>query len=81
MGEAQKALKKVLADENLKDVPLMVLANKKDLPNSMTIREVSNLLELPSYKDRMWEIQACSAVKGLGLMQAFLSVAKLIRES
>ncbi|XP_046887058.1 ADP-ribosylation factor-like protein 11 [Hypomesus transpacificus] len=81
MGEAQKALKKVLADENLKDVPLMVLANKKDLPNSMTIREVSNLLELPSYKDRMWEIQACSALKGLGLMQAFLSVAKLICES
>ncbi|XP_067116309.1 ADP-ribosylation factor-like protein 11 [Osmerus mordax] len=81
MGEAQNALKKVLAHENLKDVPLMVLANKKDLPNSMTIREVSNLLELPSYKDRMWEIQACSALKGLGLMQAFLSVAKLIRES
>ncbi|XP_062302741.1 ADP-ribosylation factor-like protein 11 [Osmerus eperlanus] len=81
MGEAQNALKKVLEDENLKDVPLMVLANKKDLPNSMTIRELSNLLELPSYKDRMWEIQACSALKGLGLMQAFLSVAKLIRES
>lgn len=42
MPEAQKALKKVLSDEKLRSVPLMVLANKKDLPNSMTIREVPN---------------------------------------
>lgn len=40
LPEAQKALKKVLSDDRLKGVPLMVLANKKDLPNSMTIREV-----------------------------------------
>lgn len=42
LPEAQKALKKVLSDEKLRSVPLMVLANKKDLPNSMTIREVPN---------------------------------------
>ena len=42
LPEAQKALKKVLSDEKLRQVPLMVLANKKDLPNSMTIREVGN---------------------------------------
>lgn len=81
MGEAQKALKKVLGDENMKGVPLMVLANKKDKPNSMTIREVSNQLDLPSYKDLTWEIQGCSALTGLGLQQAFVSVAKLIRKN
>ncbi|XP_030636640.1 ADP-ribosylation factor-like protein 11 [Chanos chanos] len=81
MGEAKKALKKVLSDENMRGVPLMVLANKKDLPNSMTIRQVSDQLDLPSYKDREWEIQACSALQGLGLQQAFLSVAKLIKKS
>ncbi|RXN32150.1 ADP-ribosylation factor 11 [Labeo rohita] len=81
MGEAQKALKKILTDEHLKGVPLMVLANKKDLPNSMTIREVSTLLELDSYTDRKWEIQACSALKGLGLQQAFTSIAKLMHKA
>ncbi|CAK6981602.1 ADP-ribosylation factor-like protein 11 [Scomber scombrus] len=79
--EAQKALKKVLSDERLRGVPLMVLANKKDLPNSLTIREISNQLDLPSYSDRLWEIQACSALRGLGLQQAFMSVAKLIKKS
>ncbi|KAL1022269.1 hypothetical protein UPYG_G00024470 [Umbra pygmaea] len=77
--EAQKALKMVLSDENMKGVPLTVLANKQDLPNSMNIRELSNQLDLPSYKHQAWEIQACSGLKGLGLHQAFLSVAKQIK--
>ncbi|KAG8004442.1 ADP-ribosylation factor-like protein 11, partial [Nibea albiflora] len=81
LPEAQKVLKKVLADEKLRGIPLMVLANKKDLPNSMTIREISKQLNLPSYTDRLWEIQACSALKGLGLQQAFMSVNKLIKKS
>ncbi len=81
MGEAQKALKKILSDEHLKGVPLMVLANKKDLPDSMTIREVSTMLELDHYTERVWEIQACSALKGLGLQQAFLSIAKLMHKA
>lgn len=41
MPEARKALKKILVEEKVANVPLMVLANKKDLPNCMTIREVS----------------------------------------
>ncbi|XP_054880180.1 LOW QUALITY PROTEIN: ADP-ribosylation factor-like protein 11 [Poeciliopsis prolifica] len=81
MPEAQKALKGILSDERLQGVPLMVLANKKDLPHSMTIREVSNKLNLNSYTDREWEIQACSATQGLGLQQAFLKVNKLIKRS
>uniref|UniRef100_UPI0037E86BB0 ADP-ribosylation factor-like protein 11 n=1 Tax=Semicossyphus pulcher TaxID=241346 RepID=UPI0037E86BB0 len=81
MPEAQKALKKVLADEKLRGIPLMVLANKKDLPDSMTIREISNQLDLPAHSERLWEVQACSALKGLGLQQAFISVHKLIKKS
>ncbi|MEQ2308235.1 hypothetical protein AMECASPLE_026136 [Ameca splendens] len=79
MPEAQKALKKILSDERLRGVPLMVLANKKDLPTTMTIQEVSIKLDLASYKDRIWEIQACCATQGVGLQQAFLSVSKMIK--
>ncbi len=43
--------------------------------------QISNQLDLPSYTDRLWEIQACSALKGLGLKQAFMSVNKLIKKS
>ncbi|KAM8905180.1 ADP-ribosylation factor-like protein 11 isoform 1-T2 [Spinachia spinachia] len=81
LPEAQKVLKKVLNEEKLRGVPLMVLANKKDLADSMTIREISNQLDLQSHDDRLWEIQACSALKGLGLLQAFMSISKLIKKS
>lgn len=108
MPEARKALKKILVEEGLTNVPLMVLANKKDLPNSMTIREVnlkvlnlkpssvsrwgettecpgleqiSNELGLATYTGRLWEIQACSGLKGLGLQQAFNSINKMIKRS
>ncbi|XP_028322283.1 ADP-ribosylation factor-like protein 11 [Gouania willdenowi] len=77
MPEAHRALRRILKEEKLKDVPLMVLANKKDLAHSMTIREVSTQLELSTYVDRLWEIQACSALRGLGLQQAFNSINKL----
>lgn len=43
LPEAQKALKKVLSDERLQDIPLMVLANKNDLPNTLSIEKVQNL--------------------------------------
>lgn len=80
MEEAKTALKTILSDDNLEDVPLMVLANKTDLLNSMELKEVCQQLDLESCTDRVWEIQACSALRGLGLEQAFLSVAKLIHK-
>ncbi|KAK2818020.1 hypothetical protein Q7C36_021953 [Tachysurus vachellii] len=80
MEEAKMALKTILSDQHLEDVPLMILANKTDLPNSMELNEVCQQLDLESCTKRIWEIQACSALKGLGLHQAFLSVAKLIQK-
>ncbi|KAM9454072.1 ADP-ribosylation factor-like protein 11 [Clarias gariepinus] len=79
IDEAKMALKNILSDHNLEAVPLMVLANKTDIPNSMDLNEVCQELDLVSYTDRVWEIQACSALKGLGLTQAFLTVAKLVQ--
>ncbi|XP_061909967.1 ADP-ribosylation factor-like protein 11 [Entelurus aequoreus] len=80
MPEAQKALRKVLSDERLRGVPLMVLANKADQPNAMTIQEISKQLGMSNYPHLQWQIQACSALQGVGLRQAFLSVAKLIKK-
>lgn len=81
LPEAAKALKRILSEDKVEGLPLMVLANKKDLPNSMTIRDISNQLNLPALTNRLWEIQACSAKQGLGLNQAFTSISKMIKKS
>ncbi|XP_061693451.1 ADP-ribosylation factor-like protein 11 [Syngnathoides biaculeatus] len=81
MPEARKALKKVLKEEKLRGIPLMVLSNKVDQPDTMTVQEISDRLGMSNYPQLQWEIQACSALKGMGLHQAFASIAKLIKKN
>ncbi|XP_077462374.1 ADP-ribosylation factor-like protein 11 isoform X2 [Stigmatopora argus] len=81
MPEAQRVLKKVLSEEKLRGIPLMVLANKVDLPGVLTVQEISNQLGMSHYPQLRWQIQACSALKGTGLWQAFTSIAKLIKKN
>ena len=41
----------------------LFLANKQDLPNAMTIDEISELLDLPNMmKNNEWNIQPCCAL-------------------
>lgn len=50
----------------LKDVKLLVLANKKDLKGAMSASEVSEFLGLTSIKDHDWQVQSCCALTGEG---------------
>merc|ERR1719171_375774 len=44
--DAREELTKLLNEEELRDAPVLVLANKKDLPNAMTAKEVTDKLGL-----------------------------------
>lgn len=59
----------LLNDEKLKDVPLLVYANKQDLPNALSAAELATTLGLPTIKDRAWQIQACVASKATGVRE------------
>ena len=45
----------------MKDVPLLVYANKQDLALALSPEELSETLELEDIDDRKWSIVACSA--------------------
>ncbi|XP_036820499.1 ADP-ribosylation factor-like protein 11 [Oncorhynchus mykiss] len=80
IGEARAALGRVLGDERVRGVPLMVLVNKMDLPEAMGLQEVTGGLGLGQCWDRDWEVQGCSAHNGLGLQEALDSLATLIKK-
>ena len=61
----------LLKEEELKGVPVIILANKQDLESAMKPEEISHKLELPSIKDRPWTIMPTSALKGDGVTSAF----------
>ena len=54
MKECRDELHTFLKEEELKSSILLVLANKQDLPNAMSVEEVTEELNLNSIKDRTW---------------------------
>lgn len=64
---AKQELQSMLADEELKDAVLLVLANKQDMA-VMSVAEVAEKLGLHTLKGREWNIQGTCAISGDGLV-------------
>ncbi|KOB67191.1 ADP-ribosylation factor-like protein 3, partial [Operophtera brumata] len=60
-------LVKLLQDDKLRGVPLLVYANKQDLATALPASEVAQHLGLHLIRDHTWQIQACVAVDGTGV--------------
>lgn len=80
MGESTDEFNELLKDEKLKSVPILVLANKQDLPSAMKSSEVAELIGLVKLQDRDWQIQACSALDGSGLTEAMDWLVKCVKK-
>lgn len=65
---ARLELKKLLSEDEMRNVALLVFANKQDLPNAMLIEEVVDKLELRKLHGRQWFAQPCCATTGDGLV-------------
>ncbi|XP_060761835.1 ADP-ribosylation factor-like protein 14 [Neoarius graeffei] len=80
MIEAKQELEKILGNKSLKGLPLIVLANKQDLPGAAStgdITESLNLMEICG--DRRWFLQPCSAKTGAGLDECFRMMAHFLK--
>lgn len=70
LDEARVELSRILIEEELDDTVLLILANKQDLPNAMTVPEITHRLGLHTFKNRQWYIQPACATSGEGLSEA-----------
>eukprot|EP00695_Tsukubamonas_globosa_P000459 TRINITY_DN136_c0_g1_i1.p1 TRINITY_DN136_c0_g1~~TRINITY_DN136_c0_g1_i1.p1 ORF type:complete len:209 (+),score=108.21 TRINITY_DN136_c0_g1_i1:84-629(+) len=69
IGEAHDELQRMLGEDELRDAVLLVFANKQDLPNAMSVQEVTDKLGLHSMRNRKWYIQSTCATSGDGLYE------------
>ncbi len=76
----KEELNKMLEEEDLMGVPILILANKQDL-GVMTVEEVIERLDLRSIKGRQWFCQACSCKSGSGLYEGMNWFTKTIGKS
>ncbi|EEA08515.1 putative ADP ribosylation factor [Cryptosporidium serpentis] len=69
INDSRDELMRMLSEDELRDACLVVLANKQDLPNAMSVTEVTEKLQLSSIRHRNWYIQSTCATTGDGLYE------------
>ena len=70
LDAARVELWRHLREDELASVPLLVIANKQDLPNALPPREIALKLGLEELRARSWHLQPCAATTGEGLHEA-----------
>lgn len=78
--EAKDELYWILDSEEMRGVPIMVLANKQDLPNAHKTSELAHKLGLTQIRSHPWYIQATCAVNGDGLLDAMSELGKMVKD-
>ena len=80
LSEAKEELFWILDSDEMRGVPVVVLANMQDLPSAVQPSEVANRLGLPSVRTHQWFIQGTCAVSGDGLLTAMEELGKMVKE-
>lgn len=78
--EAATELHKAMSEDELRNAALLVLANKQDLPNALSVSEVTEKLGLHTLRARQWQIQGTSAGTGDGLYEGLDWLAQAIKK-
>jgi ADP-ribosylation factor protein 1 len=66
---SREQLQLLLREPQLQNRPLLVFANKQDVPNAMSASDVADHLQLRRSVAQTWHVQPCSATRGEGLLQ------------
>merc|ERR1719384_2298057 len=81
--DAKIQLDELLAEEQLKGIPVLVFANKQDLRGALAPAELADELGLPLVRDNQWHVQGSCATTGDGILEGldWLSAAMEAKRS
>ena len=69
--QAKEALSLLISNDELKNVPLLVLANKQDLHMAYLPNKIIEILDMGKLKENKWLVQGTSAINGKGIKEGF----------
>ncbi|KAM9315741.1 ADP-ribosylation factor-like protein 14 [Gastrophryne carolinensis] len=82
LDESKREFHRVLQNELIKNIPVVVLANKQDLPGALNADEITRKFNMKKYcSNRAWYVQPCCAISGQGLAEGFNKVSELVKKS
>jgi len=73
--ESHDELHKMLNEDELRDAIVLVFANKQDLPNALSVTELTEKLGLNQLR-RKWYVQAACATQGTGLYEGWTGLVR-----
>jgi ADP-ribosylation factor protein 1 len=81
INEASDELHRMANEEELKTLPILIFANKQDLPNALSLDEIKEKLDLVKLDRRniKWHLQPSAATKNEGLNEGFQWLANTIK--
>ena len=79
MSEVKTELWRLLQEDELENVHLLIFANKQDVENAMSTTEIREQLGLNELKKRSWFVQATCATKAEGLTEGLDWLANQIQ--
>jgi ADP-ribosylation factor protein 1 len=80
LEEAREELMSMLNDDSMRCVPVVVIANKQDLPNALTVADIINKLNLNDFPhSNKWFVQGACAVTGDGIWESIKQLADMIK--
>ncbi|XP_052105352.1 ADP-ribosylation factor-like [Mytilus californianus] len=80
MAEAREELYGILQNDEMRNVPLVVVANKQDLPNALSPSQVAEGLHLHKLTGHKWFIHGSCASTGEGIYESLKEMAHLVKE-
>ena len=78
--ESRDELNWILDSDEMRGVPVVILANKQDLPGALSPSDVASKLGMHQMRGRDWYIQGSCATNGDGLFEGMHELAKLVKD-
>ncbi|KFW11507.1 ADP-ribosylation factor-like 11, partial [Eurypyga helias] len=79
LPEAAVALEEALSHPSMAGVPVLLLANKQEVPGALAPAELGERLQQGLLAGRHWGLRGCSAHTGQGLQEALAVLGELLR--
>ncbi|XP_077015263.1 ADP-ribosylation factor-like protein 14 [Tamandua tetradactyla] len=80
LEDSRREFEHILKNEHIKNIPVVLLANKQDIPAALTAEDITRMFKMKKLcGDRNWYVQPCCAITGDGLAEGFRQLAGFVK--
>ncbi|XP_062932400.1 ADP-ribosylation factor-like protein 14 [Cynocephalus volans] len=80
LEDSRREFEHILKNEHIKNVPVVLLANKQDVPGALTAEDITRMFKVRKLcSDQNWYVQPCCAITGDGLIEGFRKLTGFVK--